>query len=94
MQGYGVGMAKQPHLSPYQRGIVKRYYERLDAILLARLQELVSELAVAEEKDRPRLWKRVEQALARAGVEDSRAARVVSSRDVAGLARLVEELSR
>lgn len=94
MLGYGVAMAKQPHLSAYQRGIVKRYYERLDAILLARLQELVSELAVAEEKDRPRLWKRVEQALARAGVEASRSARVVSSRDVAGLARLVAELSR
>jgi hypothetical protein len=91
--GYGVVMAKQPHLTPYQRGIVKRYYENLDAIALSRLQELVSELAVAAEKDRPRLWKRVEQALGKAGVPPSRAAHVLASRDVTVLARLVGELA-
>lgn len=86
-------MAHQPHLTPYQRGIVKRYYERLDSIVLARLQELTSELAVADEKSRDRLWKRVEQALGKAGVEPSRTARLLASRDVAALARLVGELA-
>jgi hypothetical protein len=89
-------MAKHQHLSHYQQGIVKRYYRNLDGITLGRLQELVSELALAgtDAKARDKLWKRVETALAKADVDRARVDRVLASKDAAALARLVAELAR
>ncbi|MBM4109105.1 MAG: hypothetical protein FJ255_09910 [Phycisphaerae bacterium] len=88
-------MARHQHLSAHQQGIVKRYYHHLDAITLAKLQELVSELAVAEgnAKAQDRLWKRVERALAKADADPRQSERVLSTRDVSALARLVGALS-
>jgi phosphoribosyl-ATP pyrophosphohydrolase len=85
-------MAKQD-LSRHQRGIVNRYYEHRDTIMVQKLGELVSELALAEtDKARDRLWKRVETALANTQAKPEQVARVLASRDVAALARLLETL--
>ena len=43
-------MAKHQNLSAYQQKIVKRYYEHADSITIQKLQELVSELYLAEGK--------------------------------------------
>lgn len=52
-------------LSKYQRKLVDRYYEHLDTIMLTKLQELASELYLAEtDKKKDGLWKRVEKAMA------------------------------
>ena len=87
-------MAKQ-NLSSHQRKIVNRYYEHRDTIMIHKLGEIVGELALAEDdKKRARLWERVEKALANLDdVKRARADRVIESRDVEGLARLVGELS-
>ena len=50
--------------SPYQQKVIKRYYDQRDQIMLSKLQELVTELYLAEsEKKRDRLWERVAQAM-------------------------------
>ncbi|HNQ23717.1 MAG TPA: hypothetical protein PKK06_11540 [Phycisphaerae bacterium] len=53
-----------PEYTPHQQGIIKRYYDQRDQIMLERLQEVVSELYLVEsEKKREQLWKRVAQAM-------------------------------
>ena len=51
-------MAKQEYTN-YQRSIINRYYNQLDTIALTKLQELVTELYLADsDKKRDRLWQR------------------------------------
>ncbi|MGD9692606.1 MAG: hypothetical protein AB7G17_11365 [Phycisphaerales bacterium] len=87
-------MAKGQHLSSYQRGIVKRYYAHLDSITLAKLSELVSDLAVTEPGAKAdKLWAKVEKALDKTAAADDRVRGVLNSRNINELARLVSELS-
>lgn len=87
-------MAKGQDLSRYQQKIVRRYYEHLDTLTLAKLQELVSDLYLAaDEKAAARMWKRVETALAKTAANDARVRRVLETRDVKGLASLVNDLA-
>src|SRR5262249_37320160 len=52
-------------LSAHQKKIVERYYERKDEIMLAKLQELVTDLYLAEtDKKRASLWDRAAKAMA------------------------------
>ena len=46
--------------SRYQEGIIKRYYENIDAIMYQKLTDLVGELYLSEGKKRAALWTRVE----------------------------------
>lgn len=56
-------MAKQEY-SNYQKGVITNYYSNLDAILLAKLGELVSELFLADsDAKRARLWQRAHKAM-------------------------------
>jgi len=86
-------MAKGQHLTPYQKGIVRRYYEHLDTLTLQRLQEIVSDLYLADEKAAAKLWDRARQALERAKVEPAQIERSVGRRDLKELARLVGEMA-
>ena len=86
-------MAKRPDLTSHQRKIVNRYYEHLDTITVQKLAEAVSELYLAEGKAADRLWKRVETALAKTGASDARIRQILAARDIAGLAKLVGDLS-
>lgn len=81
-------------LTNHQRKIVSRYYEHRDTIMTQKLGEIVSELALAEsDKARERLWGRAETALKNLAANDARVRRVLGTRDLEGLARLVGELS-
>ncbi len=87
-------MAKGQHLSKYQQGIVNRYYENKDTIVLTRLAEIVSDLALCEsEKKAASLWKRAETTLASAKIEPARIRAIVGAKDVKALATLVGEMS-
>ncbi|MCG3122638.1 MAG: hypothetical protein GIKADHBN_01030 [Phycisphaerales bacterium] len=87
-------MAKGQHLSRYQQGIVKRYYEHADTRVVTSLQELVSDLAVAEtDAAKTRLWKRAADMLGKTAADPKRTAAIVAARDVKGLAQLVGELA-
>ncbi len=87
-------MAKGQYLSSYQKGIVNRYYEHADSRIVSGLQELVSDLAVAEtDAIKTRLWKKAADSLAKTSADPKRIAAVIASRDVKGFATLVGELS-
>jgi hypothetical protein len=79
-------------LSPYQQKIVKRYYDNYDAIQAQRLAELVTELYLAEGKQRDRLWKRAGEALTKLGLPASRVEHLLEKRDPALLAGVFNEL--
>jgi len=78
--------------SGYQKKIIAGYYKNLDAIALAKLQELVSELYLADtDKKRNRLWLRVQQNLGRLNIPPDIAGHIVSSRDPAVLAKNIQD---
>lgn len=85
-------MAKR-ELTSTQMKIVDRYYANHDTIQLTKLQELVSELYLAEPgKAAEKLWKRAEQALNQTKAEPSKVQTVLASRDSKAFAVLVERL--
>lgn len=88
-------MAGGREYTKHQRKIINRYYDHLDTITLTKLGELVSDLfmAAGDDKKSEALWKRVEKALAKVEASDSRVRKVLTERDVRGLAALVNDLS-
>jgi hypothetical protein len=86
-------MATGRDYSAHQRGIINRYYEHQDTIILQRLAELVSELAVADPGKARRLWESTEKALSRTSADPARVKKILSERKVEALATLVNELS-
>ena len=86
-------MAKGDHLSPYQKGVVRRYYENKEAIMHQKVAEIVSELYVCENPQKVvRLWKSAHTALLNLGAPKARLERLVANRDLEDLARLANEL--
>ena len=79
--------------TPYQKGVIKRYYEHRDTLALQTLSEIVSDLYVAtSEKKIDAAWKRVKPHLLAAGVHEHQASHIVEDRDLGALARLLAEL--
>lgn len=89
-------MAKGQHLSRYQQRIVSRFYLHRGTILLTRLAELTSDLAVTEGKKLDTLWKRTADTLGKLETDppipQSRIKTIIAGRDVTALAVLVGEL--
>ena len=89
-------MAKRPDLSSCQKKIVNRYYLHRGTIVITRLQEIISDLYLAEGKKADQLWKRAETALRGLNTEPelpaSRVDKVLEDRDLSGLAGLVNDL--
>ncbi len=87
-------MAKGQHFSKYQQGIVNRYYDNKDTIVLTRLSEIVSDLALCEsDKKAAALWKRAETALAAIKADPAQARTILAEKNIKALAALVGELS-
>lgn len=90
-------MAKGQYLSSYQRGIVRRFYQHRDTILVTRLQEAAGEAFLAEGKAADRAWKRIADSLAKLRTEPpldpARWQAIVEQRDAAALAALVNSLA-
>lgn len=78
--------------TPYQQGIIKRYYANLGTAQRQKLAELVSDLYLAEGKKRQQLWKRAATAMARMGVPRARIDHLVAQDRPDLLALLVKEL--
>lgn len=78
--------------SKYQKNIIKRYYDNREAVSLQRLQELVTELYLAEGKARERQWKYIVGALEKLGIKQQRIDHLREQDNPALLAKLVEEL--
>jgi len=78
--------------SKYQQRVIKNYYENRDAISLQQLQELVTELYLAEGKQRAQRWKQIVSKLEKLSVPKSRIDHLVKQDDPKLVAKLVEEL--
>lgn len=76
----------------YQQNIIKNYYDNRDAISLQRLQELVTDLYLAEGKSRQTAWKHILATLTKLKIPQSRIDHLVKKDDPQLLAKLVEEL--
>lgn len=77
--------------SAYQRDVISRYYDNLDAITLSRLQELVSQLYLADsEAKRAKLWERVHKSMVRLKVKPAIIEHIMGKKDVVVLAKNLE----
>ena len=83
-----------PDHTPYQKGIIKRFYENRDSIAVNKLTEAVSNLYLETSKAKvSRIWKSVNTQLQAAGIPQSRAEEVCEARDLGTLARIVTQLT-
>tara|TARA_E500000318_G_scaffold8683_1_gene7935 strand:- start:54462 stop:54734 length:273 start_codon:yes stop_codon:yes gene_type:complete len=89
-------MSTGREFSSYQRKVINRYYDNLDTIVVTRLGEIVTDMALAggDEKKLARLWKRAEQALERVKGESNEVSQIIDQRDVEALARFVTKVSK
>jgi hypothetical protein len=80
----------------HQRKIIERYYENLDTIMLTKLQELVSEIYLAEGRKRKldQLWDRAGKAMANIGVPPEIKAHILAKRSPEILAKNIEDWLR
>jgi endonuclease III-like uncharacterized protein len=78
--------------SKHQQKIIKNYYDNKEGISLQRLGELVTELYLAEGKQRETHWKNIEKALENLKVPKTRIAHLRASDNPALVAKLLEEL--
>ena len=86
-------MPKGQNYSPYQKGVIKRYYEHKETIANHKLGEIVSELALCtDSRKTTRLWERAQKALLAAGANEVQVRKLVADRSLQRLAKLVGEL--
>ena len=78
--------------TPYQQKMIKNFYNNREAISLQRLQELVTELFLADGKKRTKQWERIEGHLDKLGVKPERIEYLRSKDDPALIAKVVEGL--
>ena len=87
-------MAKKEY-SSYQKKVISNYYQHLDTILLTRLQELVTELYLADSaKKRQKLWERVAAALEKLKIPKKIANHILDKQDAEILAQNLQEWLR
>jgi hypothetical protein len=76
----------------HQRKIIDRYYANRDAIMLTKVQELVTELYLADtDKKKDALWKRVRTALGNLKIKPDLVEHIVTKRDPTVLARNLQD---
>ncbi|OQY05428.1 MAG: hypothetical protein B6I25_05620 [Planctomycetales bacterium 4572_13] len=84
-------MAKQEY-SNYQKKVIQNYYQHKDTIILTRLQELVTDLYLAETPAKTKkLWQQVEKALDKMKLKPAIKSRVIEKQSVEILAKNLNE---
>jgi len=79
--------------TPYQQGLIKRYYEHRDTLALQKLGEIVSDLYLeTSEAKIARAWKAAYKQMLAAGVHAHEAGTILKERDLGALARLVARI--
>ena len=78
--------------SKHVQNKIKSFYDNREASGLQRLQELVTELYLAEGKKRATTWGYIEKALEKTGMKADRIAHLRAQDDPQLLAKVVEEL--
>jgi hypothetical protein len=78
--------------SNYQQDVIAGYYQNLDAITLTRLQELVTELYLADsETKQERLWERAHKAMTRLKIKPAIIEHIMKERSATILAKNLED---
>ncbi len=78
--------------SPFQKKLIERYYDHRDDIMLNRLQEIISELYLAQtDAKRGKLWSRAEKAMLALKVPQGLMEHILAARNVEVLARNVRD---
>ena len=84
-------MAKKDY-SSYQKKVISNYYEHLDTIMLTKLQEIVTDLYLADsDAKQKRLWERAQKAMEKLNINPAVIAHLMKERDVTILARNLQE---
>ncbi len=80
--------------SKYQQNIIRNYYENRENIALQRVQELVTELYLAEGKKRKTQWDRLETHLLKLEVKQKTIDQLRKKDDPMLVAKLAERLGK
>jgi len=84
-------MAKRDY-SEHQIDVISNYYQNLDAIMLQKLGELVTELYLADtQKKRDRLWERARKAMVKLKVAPAIINHIMQKTDVEILAKNLQD---
>jgi hypothetical protein len=87
-------MAKKDY-SKHQQKIINRYYDNLDTIMLQKLQELVTELYLADsEKEKKKLWERAGKAMVQLKIPPEIITKITEPPSVESLAAHLEQWLR
>ena len=78
--------------SNYQDRIVRNYYQNLDALMIQRLGELVTDLYLAEGEAKIRLWKRVGTTLEKLKIPKTQIQHLLQSDNPTLVANLLQKL--
>jgi hypothetical protein len=78
--------------TPYQRRVIRNYYQNQQAIMLQRLGDLVTDLYLAEGKRRAQLWKRAAAAMEKLKVSAGRVRHILQSDNPSLVAEVIKEL--
>jgi hypothetical protein len=85
----------QREYSDYQKKVISKYYDRLDVLMLQKLQELVSELYLADtDAKQNRLWERVHKAMLNLNLPSALVEHIMGKKDVEILARNLQDWLR
>jgi intergrase/recombinase len=85
----------QREYSDYQKKVISKYYDRLDVLMLQKLQELVSELYLADtDAKQNRLWERVHKAMLNLNLPSALVEHIIGKKDVEILARNLQDWLR
>jgi hypothetical protein len=78
--------------SKHQQKIISNYYDNLDTIMLTKLQELVTDLYLADSQAKTdRLWERAQKAMEKLKIKPAIIEHIMKSRSVMVLAKNLEK---
>ena len=78
--------------SRYQKKVIQRYYDNRPALDEQRLAELATELYLASDKKKPKLWESAKELMERLGTPASRVDHVLKTADPAQVAEVVKDV--
>ncbi|MCK5000650.1 MAG: hypothetical protein KAS23_13995 [Anaerohalosphaera sp.] len=82
----------QKQYNSYQQKVISSYYDNLDAIMLGKLQELVTDLFLAEtETKQNKLWERAHKAMIKLKIKPEVVSHIMKTRSTTVLAKNLDE---
>lgn len=75
----------------HQKNVISNYYKNLDGIMLSKLQELVTDLYLADSQAKTdRLWERAQKAMEKLKIKPAIIEHIMKSHSVTVLAKNIE----